>query len=106
MNDKQLLLYKSVQNPGTFISDYISGPMNRDKTLSAVLEERAKYAAYAYHYNIFKIFLIIWTGNNNNCVYRWCYFNKCDNNIYSEEEKNRTKVINFPELIKKFFPFK
>ena len=54
MNDKQLLLYKSVQNPGTFISDYISGPMNRDKTLSAVLEERAKYAAY--HYHIFKIF--------------------------------------------------
>ena len=54
MNDKQLLLYKSVQNPGTFISDYISGPMNRDKTLSAVLEKRAKYAAY--HYNIFKIF--------------------------------------------------
>ena len=102
MNDKQLLLYKSVQNPGTFISDYISGPMNRDKTLSAVLEKRAKYAAY--HYNIFKIFF--WTGNNNNCVYRWCYFNKCDNNIYSEEEKNRTKVINFPELIKKFFPFK
>ena len=102
MNDKQLLLYKSVQNPGTFISDYISGPMNRDKTLSAVLEKRAKYAAY--HYHIFKIFF--WTGNNNNCVYRWCYFNKCDNNIYSEEEKNRTKVINFPELIKKFFPFK
>ena len=68
MNDKQLLLYKSVQNPGTFISDYISGPMNRDKTLSAVLEERAKYALY--HYNTFKIFF--WTGNNiiynNNCV--------------------------------------
>ena len=60
MNDKQLLLYKSVQNPGTFISDYISGPMNRDKTLSAVLEKRAKYAAY--HYHIFKIFF--WTGNN------------------------------------------
>ena len=47
MNDKQLLLYKSVQNPGTFISDYISGPMNRDKTLSAVLEKRAKYALYS-----------------------------------------------------------
>ena len=68
MNDKQLLLYKSVQNPGTFISDYISGPMNRDKTLSAVLEERAKYAVN--NYNTFKIFF--WTGNNiiynNNCV--------------------------------------
>ena len=54
MTAAELLMTKTVQNPQTYHMDYISGPMNRDYDLSMALHKKA----------------------------RWCYQNKCYNNIY------------------------
>ena len=42
MRAEQLLLHKAVQNPDNYCPDYISGPMNRDRSLTMALHRRAR----------------------------------------------------------------
>ena len=42
MQRDQLLLHKTMQNPATFLPDFISGPMDRTRSLSMGLHTRAK----------------------------------------------------------------
>ena len=44
MTSKQLLLHKAVQSPNDYFPDYISGPMDRDRSLTMALQRRARYA--------------------------------------------------------------
>ena len=77
MKADQLLLYKSIQNPADYVPDYLSGPMNRDKALNMALHRRA----------------------------RWCYLNKCNNDIYNEHIPKKITELAFSNIIKKIFPF-
>ena len=77
MKADQLLLHKSIQNPIDYVPDFLSGPMNRDKGLNMALQRRA----------------------------RWCYLNKCNNNIYHEHIPTKISELTFSNIIKKFFPF-
>ena len=56
MNADQFLQHKSIQSLVDYVPDYLSGPMNKDKDLNMALQKCA----------------------------RWCYLNKCNNNIYYE----------------------
>eukprot|EP00092_Neocalanus_flemingeri_P033683 GFUD01036616.1.p1 GENE.GFUD01036616.1~~GFUD01036616.1.p1 ORF type:complete len:397 (+),score=103.23 GFUD01036616.1:92-1282(+) len=71
-----LLLYKSIQNPLIYHNDFISGPMDRDLSLSMALHRRA----------------------------RWCYQNKCYNNIYYQHNPLKIGEMVNSQMIKKFFP--
>ena len=42
MTSKQLLLHKAVQSPHDYFPDYISGPMDRDRSLTMALQRRAR----------------------------------------------------------------
>ena len=42
METEQLLLHKMLQHPATFLHDYISGPMDRDRDVNMALHTRAK----------------------------------------------------------------
>ena len=42
MQRHQLFLHKTLQNPAYFFPDFISGPMDRSKSLSMGLHIRAK----------------------------------------------------------------
>jgi len=75
-DDKQLLLYKSLQNPVTYIPDYITGPTNRERKISEALDTRA----------------------------RWCYTNKCNNNIYNKDYVSNDNDLSFFNIITKYFP--
>lgn len=77
MRAEQLLLHKAVQNPDNYCPDYISGPMNRDRSLTMALHRRAS----------------------------WCYKNKCQNNIYREHPPTKISENVFSLVIKKFYPF-
>ena len=73
MQSKQLLLYKSVQNPTIYHEDFVSGPMDRDEELSLALHRRAT----------------------------WCYNFNCYNNIYREQLTDQSsQLLNF-NVIKK-----
>ena len=68
MNKGKLLLYKSIQNPDIYNEDFVSGPMDRDLGLSMAIHRRAK----------------------------WCYVNKCYNNVYQEHPPHRiSEMVNF-----------
>ena len=68
MQRGQLLLYKSIQNPDIYNEDFVSGPMDRDLGLSMAIHRRA----------------------------RWCYVNKCYNNVYQEHPPHRiSEMVNF-----------
>lgn len=71
-----LLLYKSIQNPMIYHNDFISGPMDRDHGLSMALHRRA----------------------------RWCYLNKCFNNIYYQHPPVKIGEMVNSQMIKRFFP--
>ena len=55
MSTEQLMLMKSMQSPDVYHRDFLSSPLFRNYELAIALEQRAK----------------------------WCYFNKCKNNIYN-----------------------
>ena len=77
MKKGQLLLYKSIQNPDIYHEDFVSGPMERDSGLSLALHRRS----------------------------RWCYLNKCYNNVYQLHKPHRiSELANF-NMIKKHFPY-
>ena len=76
MKPGTLLLYKSIQNPSIYHRDFISGPMDRDKSLSMALHRRA----------------------------RWCYLNKCFNNIYYPHPPVKIGEMVNSQMINKFFP--
>ena len=76
MKPGTILLYKSIQNPIIYHRDFISGPMDRDKSLSMALHRRA----------------------------RWCYLNKCFNNIYYQHPPVKIGEMVNSQMITKFFP--
>ena len=76
MKPGTILLYKSIQNPVIYHRDFISGPMDRDKSLSMALHRRA----------------------------RWCYLNKCFNNIYYQHPPENIEEMVNNQMINKFFP--
>ena len=48
-------------------------------------------------------------GTHLNTVHttcRWCYYNKCQNNIYSEHAPSKISDTSFSNLIKQYFPFR
>ena len=73
MKTEELLLYKSVQGKEFYCEDYISGPMHRNKELNLALHEKS----------------------------RWCYHNKCKNNIYDKTPVNDSD-LNFSKIINKY----
>ena len=93
METEQLLLHKSLQHPDTFLPDYISGPMDRDRDVNMALHTRAKLGAHR-GYTLIRHLLC-----------RWCYTHKCQNNVYLYTEHAPVKILEltFSNVIKSIF---
>ena len=75
----------------TFIWLIIEGPSNRDKTLAEVLNSRARQQ-YIHTYEVYNI--LIFPSN-----FRWCYLNKCNNNIYGQEPTKKEDMKHYELLM-------
>ena len=80
MSSKDVILQKAVQNPETYHSDFLSGPIDNDMALATCFD---------------------WKSS-------WCYHNNCNNNIYKglkEKESNiiKNNQINFEHLLMEKF---
>ena len=64
MSSKDVIVQKALQNPETYHSDFLSGPIDNDMALATCFD---------------------WKSS-------WCYLNNCNNNIYKGLKKKESKI--------------